>query len=162
MAESETPPLLYRFLEPYDETADQGCCFFLSRWHSWTFWAHQEWGLANCRSQINFSTFDLCNELYKQSSNTVIEFSCRDCAGFLFVGYSITHCVPCFGWFLVFILSPVYRIWHHVLCYLPNIYNYVTLESCNFGLRWSFSFLDNFRLTSFSWGDNFRLWRKLS
>ena len=42
------------------------------------------------------------NELYNRGPNTVIAFSWRDCAGFLFVGYWITHSVPCLGCFLFF------------------------------------------------------------
>ena len=47
------------------------------------------------------------NELYKRGPNTVIAFSWRDCARFLFVGDWITHCVPYLGCFLVFILCPM-------------------------------------------------------
>ena len=41
-----------KFLEPSDELAGRGCCCFLMRWHSWAFWAHQEWAPENCRAQI--------------------------------------------------------------------------------------------------------------
>ena len=41
-----------------------------------------------------------------QTKHTVIEFSWRDCAGFLFVVFSITHCVLCLGWFLFFLFVP--------------------------------------------------------
>ena len=78
------------------------------------------------------------NELYNRGPNKVIAFSWRDCAGFLFVGYWITHCVPCLGtmcsmsWmFSGFYWVPncVINIWHHMLCYIPNIYNYITFTA---------------------------------
>ena len=50
-------------------------------------------------SNLNFSVLTLSmslryfgNELYNRDLNTVIAFYWRDCAGFLFVWYWITHC----------------------------------------------------------------------
>ena len=56
------------------------------------------------------------NELYNRFPNTVIAFSWRDCAGFLFVGYWIMHCVPCLRCFLVFIVCPI----------VPSIFQQIT------------------------------------
>ena len=63
------------------------------------------------------------NELYKRSPNTVNAFSWRDCAGFLFVGYWITHCVPCLGCFLVFILCPIVPSIFGTICFVCTQYN---------------------------------------
>ena len=100
-----------KFLEPSDEWAGRGCCCFLMWWHSWAFLAHQEWAPEICRAQICifYETLSMSlryfgNELHNRGLNTVIAFPWRDCAGFLFVGYWITHCVPCLGYFLAFIL----------------------------------------------------------
>ena len=63
------------------------------------------------------------NELYNRSPNTVIAFSRRDCAGFLFVGYWITYCVPCLGCFLVFIVCPIVpSIFCTICCVIFQIY----------------------------------------
>ena len=71
----------------------------------------------------------------------------RACAGFLFVGYWITHCVPCLGCFLVFIVCPPHsaiNIWHHMRCYLPNICNYIMITASL--ERVQFEFLQSFPL----------------
>ena len=41
------------------------------------------------------------------------------------------HCVPYLGCFLVFYCVPhcAINIWHNMLCYLPNIYNYITFTA---------------------------------
>ena len=76
---------------------------------------------------FSLNTFDVSQIFWQRvvqtNPNTVIAFSWRDCAGFLFVEYWITHCVPCLGCFLVFIFVPhcAINIWHHMLCCLPNI-----------------------------------------
>ena len=63
------------------------------------------------------------NELYKRGPNTVIAFSWRDCAGFLFVGYWITHCVPSLGCFLVFIVCQIVpSIFGTICCVIFQIY----------------------------------------
>ena len=63
------------------------------------------------------------NELYNRDPNTVIAFSWRDCAGFLFVGYWITHCVSCLGCFLVFIACPIVpSIFGTICCVIFQIY----------------------------------------
>ena len=61
------------------------------------------------------------------------------------VGYWIMHGVPSLGCFLV-ILCPIHcaiNIWHYMLCYLPNIDNYITfivsLERVQFEFVKSFS-----------------------
>ena len=81
-------------------------------------------------SNLNFSVLTLSmslryfgNELYRQDTNTVIAFSWKDCAGFLFVGYWITHCVPCLWCFLVFILCPIKpSIFATIRCVIFQIY----------------------------------------
>ena len=54
------------------------------------------------------------------------------------------QCVPCLGCFLVFIVCPVViiNIWHRMLCYLPNIYNYITFKASL--ERVQFEFLQSF------------------
>ena len=95
---------------------------------------------------FSFNTFDVSDILATSSvnrgPNTVIAFSWRDCARFLFVGYWITHCVPCLGVFSGFYIVPhcAINIWHHMLCYLTNIYNYITFTAslrreCNLSSR---------------------------
>ena len=81
-------------------------------------------------SNLNFSVLTLSmslryfgNEMYKRGPNTVIVFSWKDCAGFLFVGYWITHCVPCHGCFMVFTLCPIVpSIFGTICCVIFQIY----------------------------------------
>ena len=89
-------------------------------------------------SNLNFSVLALpmslrcfINELYKRGPNTVIAVSWRDCAGFLFVGYWITHCVPCLWVFSGYYFVPhcPVNIWYQMLCYLWYIYIF---HSCYF------------------------------
>ena len=119
-----------KFLEPSDEWAGWGCYCFLMRWHSWLF----SWSGMSSRnlssSNLNFSVLTLSmslryfgNELYNRGPNTIIAFSWRDCAGFLFVGYWITHCIPCLGCFLVFIVCPIVSsIFGTICCVIFQIY----------------------------------------
>ena len=84
-------------------------------------------------SNLNFSVSTLSmslryfsNELYNRGPNTVIAFSWRDCAGFLFVGYWITRCVLCLGCFLVFILYPMEpSIFGTICCVIFQIYRII-------------------------------------
>ena len=98
---------------------------------------------------FSFNTFDVSQifwqRLYNRGPNTVIAFSWRDCAGFLFVGYWITHYVPSLGCFLVFIVCPIVpSIFDTIcwLCYLPNKYNYVTFRASL--ARVQFEFVQSF------------------
>ena len=120
-----------KFLEPSDEWAGRGCYCFLMRRHSWSFLTYQEWAPETCRAKnLNFSVLTLLmslryfgNELYNRGPNTVIAFSSRDCAGFLFVRYWINHCFPCLGCFLVFIVCPIMpSIFGTVCCVILKIY----------------------------------------
>ena len=88
-------------------------------------------------SNLNFSGLTptmslryIGNELFKHCSNTVISFSCRDCAGFLFVGNSMTHCVPCLGgiWFLFCALY--HRYLATFVSYRTNIIIYNNVTFC--------------------------------
>ena len=45
---------LGKFIKPQDELAGRGCCCFLLQWHSWAFWAHQEWAQEINRAHIWF------------------------------------------------------------------------------------------------------------
>ena len=73
--------------------------------------------------------------VYKRAPNTVIAFL-RDYFGFLFVGCSITHCVPCFGSFLIFMLCPsvpsMYIILANNECF-PAVGYYISVifANCN-------------------------------
>ena len=122
-----------KFLEPSDEWAGRGCyCFLVIPWAlRWVSWSRMlllpdavtllgifGWSGMSSRitssSNLNFSVLTLSmslgyfgNELHNRGPNAVTAFSWRDCAGFLFVGYWITHCVPCLGCFLVFIVCPL-------------------------------------------------------
>ena len=72
------------------------------------------------------------SELYKQGQNSDIAFSGRNyCAKFLFVEYSITHCVPWLGLFRVYILRPIVQSIYDTIyiVLIPNIYNYITFKS---------------------------------
>ena len=57
----------YGFYEPSDEVADQGCCCFLERWQSWTFYAHQDWVLEICRAKLEFLIVNTyVSEIFRQ------------------------------------------------------------------------------------------------
>ena len=81
-------------------------------------------------SNLNFSVWTLSmslryfgNKLYNRGPNIVVAFSWRDCAGFLFVGYWITHCVQFLGCFLVFIVCPIVpSIFRTICCVFFQIY----------------------------------------
>ena len=65
------------------------------------------------------------NELYNRSPNTVIAFSWRDCAGFLFVNWILNNALCSMSWMFsgfYFVSRCTIDIWHHMLCYLTNIY----------------------------------------
>ena len=104
----------YGFFETYHEIADQGFCCFLPYWYSWAFWAQFSKSYRNLLSSIFiFPVLTLLmfmrylgSELYKRGTNTVIAFSCWDCAGFLFVLYSIKHVFHVLGdfWFVFCVL----------------------------------------------------------
>ena len=119
-----------KFLELSDKWAGQGCYCFLMRWHSGRFWLIRNELQKFIELKFEFWILTLSmslryfgNELYKQGPNTVISFSWRDCALFLFVGYLITHCVPCLGCFLVFILCPIVpSIFGTICCVIFQIY----------------------------------------
>ena len=92
------------------------------------------WSVMSSRnlssSNLKFSVLTLSmslryfgNDLYKRGPNTVIAFFWTDYAGFLFVGYWIMHCVPCLGYFLVFILCPIApSIFGTICCVIFQIY----------------------------------------
>ena len=80
---------------------------------------------SNLNFSISISLRYFGNKLYKRSPHTVIAFSCGLCwvSGCWILNnalcsmswmFSSFYCVP--HWAI--------NIWHHMLCYLPNIYNY--------------------------------------
>ena len=93
-----------RFLEPSDEIADPGCCCFLPRWHSWAFWAHQEWVLEICWARFQFFSFNTfyVSQIFRKrdvQASCTMESNC-----------TIYICL-------------------NVLWYLLNKYNYITFTS---------------------------------
>ena len=122
---------LVNSLSPKMRLAGWGCCCFLLRWRNWTFWAHQEWAPEICLAKVwifQFLTLSMSlryfgNELYNRGPNTVIAFSWRNFAGFLFLWYWITHCVPCLGYFVSHCTINISHL------YLLNIYNYITFTA---------------------------------
>ena len=78
-----------RFLQRYDEMADQGCCFFLWWWHilCWRGLSSRIW-----RTQVWFFLVSILpmspRYIGKRGPNSVHKFSWRDSAEFLFVAYS--------------------------------------------------------------------------
>ena len=56
-----------RFLDPYDEIANQVCCCFLQKWNRCLFCSLQEWVLKICRAHIwNFQYLTLLMSLTSQ------------------------------------------------------------------------------------------------
>ena len=141
-----------KFLEPSDEWAGRGCYCFLMRWHSvvghFRMVRNDVEKLVELKFEFSILTLSMSlryfgNELYNRGPNTVIAFSWRDCAGFLFVEYWTTHCVSYLGCFLIFFVpNCAINIWHRMLCYLPNIYNYITFTA--FLERVQFEFVQSF------------------
>ena len=127
-----------KFLEPSDEWAGRGCCCFMIRWH---IVGHFSWSGMSARnlssSNLNFSVLTLSmslryfgNELYNRGPNIVIAFSLGDCSGF--VRWRLTNARCYISWvFSGFYFVPhcVINIWYRMLCYLPNIYNYITFTA---------------------------------
>ena len=118
-----------KFLEPSDEWAGRGCYCFLMRWHIvGHLWLIRIEKLVEPKFKFfRFNTFDVSQIFWQRvvqpRPNTVIAFSWRDCAGFLFVGYWITHCVPCLGCFLVFIVCQIVpSIFGTICCVTFQIY----------------------------------------
>ena len=144
MAESGTPPLWWipwalRWVQLVEDAIASWCGDIV--WHFWLIRNGLE-KLVELKFEF-FLTLSLSlryfgNELYNRGPNTVIAFSWRDCARFLFVGYWITHCVPCLECFLVFIVCPImpshqylapYAVLSSIYIYLYNVHG-VSGESC--------------------------------
>ena len=69
---------------------------------------------------LSMSLRYLGSVLYMRGPYTVVAFSGRDCAGSLFVGYSVTH--GSMSWMAsVFFVSNCTIHIRHQMCYLPNL-----------------------------------------
>ena len=80
---------------------------------------------------FSFNTFDVSQIFRQRVVQPRPKYSCcillkGCCAGFLFVGYWITHCVPCLGCFLVFIVSPIVpSIFGTICCVIFQTYTII-------------------------------------
>ena len=125
-----------KFLETSDEWAGLGCYCFLMRWHGWAFLAGQEWCLETRPAEIwifQFNTFDV-SDILATSCTTEGQIqllhSLEGIVMGLFVGYWITHCVPCLWCFLVFIVcSIVPSIFGTISCVIFQIYIIINVHS---------------------------------
>ena len=122
---------LAKLLEPIDEIAGQGFYCFLLRWHSLAFRLIRNVFYNFFKLKLIVFSFNtlMFSDIYAASCTSeaqtllIITFSWRDCAGVLFVGYWITHCVPSLGCFMVSILcSIVPSIFCTIFCVIFQIY----------------------------------------
>ena len=108
---------------PSEEIAGPGCYWFLPRWY-----IVEHFELIRVEFQkfvelkfeiFGFNIFDflwIFRQRVVQARLKHRDCIFWDCARFLFVGYSITHCGPCQGCFLVFILCPIVKCIFGTIC----------------------------------------------
>ena len=127
-----------KFLVPSDEWADRGCYCFLMRWHSLAFLTVQEWALELVGLKFEFfslNTFDVSQIFWQRVVQPSPKYSyCILLKGLWWVSVCwIPNNALCsmswmfFGFYCV--SHCAINIWHHMLCYLPNIYNYITFTA---------------------------------
>ena len=127
--------------------AIRGCSCFLMRWHSWAFLAHQEWAPETCQAQIlifQFLHFRRLSDILATSCTTEAKYSyCILLKGLCWVSvcWILNNALCSMSWmFSVFycVSNCAINIWHHMLCYLPNIYNYITFTASQERVQFEF------------------------
>ena len=111
-------------LSPQMSELVKGCSCFLMRWHSWAFLAHQEWAPETCRAQIWIFQF--------QHFRCLSDILATSCTNEVSVCWILNNALCSMTWVLSgfdFVQHCEINIWHHMLCYLPNIYNYITFTA---------------------------------
>ena len=112
------------------ELVEDECSCFLMRWHVGHFWLirNKLQKFVELKFEFfSFNTFDVSQIFWQRVVQTRPKYSycifLKGLAGFLFVGYWITHCVPCLVCFLVFIVCPIVpSIFGTICCIIIQIY----------------------------------------
>ena len=127
-----------KFLEPSDKWAGRGCCCFLMRWHSWTFLLirNELQKFVELKFEFfSFNTFDVSQIFSQRVVQPRPKYSyCIFLQGLCWVSvcWMLNDALCSMSWVFsgfYFVPHRAINIWHHMPCFLLNIYYNITFTA---------------------------------